>query len=281
MKKWKLTQIAICVVTASVLNTACGGASAQTGAVTTSAATEASAETVTTAAAETEAETGTETEIESRKEAVSEEKDFVLSEKSTQEEADKYISAIMADKDKKILEEADKHLFGQQEELLFQFISDEDLRIAFNEIYASHGRKFSDPDLQAYFDEKSWYEGTVEPEQFDDGVFNKYETENLSYLNKLRELRSSLAGKYVYDYTGYGYIKEKEDWGVEYEVRPDGHGGYEIWSPDAETGTMLGTIRYRSGLTWDDWIDGEHFSLDESKNLTYELGDGVAYFKRK
>ena len=170
---------------------------------------------------------------------------------------------------------------GGKEEILFQFISDDDLRIAFNEIYASHGRKFSDPELQAYFDGKSWYEGTVEPEKFDEGVFNEYETKNLAYLKKLRELRSSLAGKYIYDYCKYIDGIRKEDWDTEYEVRPDGHGGFELWDPDAETGKMLGTIRYYSGLFWDDWVDDTHFTLNEDGGLRYEMGDGVAYFRRK
>ena len=124
MRKLKLAQIALCVITASVLNTACGGAAAQTEVVATAAATETSAETVTTAEAETEAEseaeTESETEAETQKEAASEEKNFGISEKSTQEEADKYISAIMADKDRKILEGAADHLFGEKEEVLFQ-----------------------------------------------------------------------------------------------------------------------------------------------------------------
>ena len=287
-KEWerhmkKLTQIALCVMTASILNTACGGATAVTEAVTTAAAAETSADAVTMAAetgAETEAEPEAETEAEPQSEAAPEE-NFVLSERSTQEEAEKYISAIMTDKDNKILEGADEHLFGEKEDVLFQFLSDDDLRIAFNEIYASHGRKFSDPDLQAYFDEKSWYEGTVEPDQFEEGVFNEYETKNLAYLNKLRELRSSLAGKYVYDHTGYGNAIEKNDSGSEYEVRPDGHGGYELWSSDAETGKMLGTIRYYTRLIWDDRVDGDHFTLDEKGGLQRELGDGVEYFRKK
>ena len=39
----------------------------------------------------------------------------------------------------------------------------EELRIARNEIYARHGRRFNDKTLQWYFDAKSWYQGTVAP----------------------------------------------------------------------------------------------------------------------
>ena len=275
MNNLKLTQIVLCVITATVLITACGGAATVTEAVTTASAAETSPETVAAAV------TGTETEAETRSEAVPEEEDFVLSAKSTQEEAERYISAIMTDKDRKILEGADDHLFGEKEEVLFRFLSDDDLRIAFNEIYASHGRKFSDSGLQAYFDEKTWYEGTVEPDQFDEGVFNEYETKNLVYLNKLRELRSSLAGKYIYDHTAYGDIIEKEDWDSEYEVRPDGHGGFEIWWPDAETGEMLGILGYGGGFIWNGWFRETHYILEDKGELLYEMGDGVGYFKRE
>lgn len=39
-------------------------------------------------------------------------------------------------------------------------------RIAKNEIYARHGRRFKDEALQNYFDSCSWYEGYIEPEDF-------------------------------------------------------------------------------------------------------------------
>ena len=42
----------------------------------------------------------------------------------------------------------------------------EELRIARNEIYARHGRRFNDKTLQWYFDAKSWYQGTVVPGDF-------------------------------------------------------------------------------------------------------------------
>lgn len=62
------------------------------------------------------------------------------------------------------------------------------LELALNEIYARHGRKFNDSSIQSYFNEKSWYDGFIEPEDFSDSVFNKYETKNIatidSYMKK-------------------------------------------------------------------------------------------------
>ena len=72
-----------------------------------------------------------------------------------------------------------------------EYISDSDLdgltpdecRLALNEIYARHGRKFNDPDYQAYFNSKSWYNGTIDPDDFDDtAMFNQYELANRDYI---------------------------------------------------------------------------------------------------
>lgn len=54
----------------------------------------------------------------------------------------------------------------------------EQCRLARNEIYARHGRRFKDPALQRYFDSLSWYNGTIEPTDFNDNVFNSYERAN-------------------------------------------------------------------------------------------------------
>lgn len=60
--------------------------------------------------------------------------------------------------------------------------SPEILCLARNEIYARHGRRFNDEAIQEYFNSMPWYEGTVEPEDFDDGVFNQYEKANLEKI---------------------------------------------------------------------------------------------------
>lgn len=54
----------------------------------------------------------------------------------------------------------------------------EECRIARNEIYARHGRKFDDEELQAYFDSKDWYHGTIEPDEFKEEMLNEYEFVN-------------------------------------------------------------------------------------------------------
>lgn len=63
-------------------------------------------------------------------------------------------------------------------------LSDDALRLAKNEIYARHGRRFQDQDLQIYFEGKSWYHGTVEASAFDESVFNQYEKANVVLIQK-------------------------------------------------------------------------------------------------
>ena len=42
-----------------------------------------------------------------------------------------------------------------------------DTKLAKNEIYARHNRKFDNQKIQAYFDSQQWYHGTVAPSDFD------------------------------------------------------------------------------------------------------------------
>ncbi len=65
-------------------------------------------------------------------------------------------------------------------------------RLAINEIYARHGRKFSDKTLNDYFSSKSWYRGTVDASRFDEKVFNTYEEEN---IKRLRAYQNSLSSR--------------------------------------------------------------------------------------
>ena len=62
----------------------------------------------------------------------------------------------------------------------------DDMQMAINEIYARHGRKFDDPNIQAYFNSQSWYQGFVEPNEFSDSVFSSIESQNIQFLlNKM------------------------------------------------------------------------------------------------
>lgn len=55
-------------------------------------------------------------------------------------------------------------------------------QIGINEIFARHGRKFKTQEIQDFFNSKSWYTGTVEPEDFSETVFNEYEMANIKAI---------------------------------------------------------------------------------------------------
>lgn len=70
-----------------------------------------------------------------------------------------------------------------------------------NEIYARHGRKFSSQELQNYFNNQSWYYGTIEPGDFSESVLNTYEAANVKDLTA----REKELGSYKLDVAGYSY----------------------------------------------------------------------------
>lgn len=73
-----------------------------------------------------------------------------------------------------------------------QQLSDEELRLARNEIYARRGRKFKDSYLQNYFNGCSWYNGTIEPDDFlDNDRLNKYERANAYLILEYENLKKN------------------------------------------------------------------------------------------
>lgn len=73
-----------------------------------------------------------------------------------------------------------------------QYITDADLaglseweiRVARNEIYARHGRIFTSPDLAEYFSQKSWYVPSIPADQFDNSYLNSIEIANLQVITR-------------------------------------------------------------------------------------------------
>ncbi|MBS7192194.1 MAG: tRNA-dihydrouridine synthase [Clostridiales bacterium] len=74
--------------------------------------------------------------------------------------------------DYKVFEDSSERLLEWSD---IYMLSNEDIRIAKNEIYARHGRRFASTDLQSYFDQMAWYNGTVQPQNFDSGCLNAVE----------------------------------------------------------------------------------------------------------
>lgn len=63
-------------------------------------------------------------------------------------------------------------------------LSKEELRLARNEIFARHGRKFDDAQLQSYFESKSWYNGTIDPDDFSESMLSEIEKKNIELIKK-------------------------------------------------------------------------------------------------
>ena len=54
--------------------------------------------------------------------------------------------------------------------------------LARNEIFARHGRKFTTPEIDRYFSEKSWYHGTISPGDFSDSLLSETERTNVQTI---------------------------------------------------------------------------------------------------
>lgn len=67
-------------------------------------------------------------------------------------------------------------------------LTKEELRIARNEIFARYGRKFNDKGLQQYFDNQTWYQATIEPDQFSESILNEYEKANLAKIKSVESM---------------------------------------------------------------------------------------------
>lgn len=86
-----------------------------------------------------------------------------------------------------ILPDSDKKYLTEDE---LKDLTQEELRIARNEIMARHGRMFRDPTLDTYFRSKDWYQPTMEPDTFDSKsgkILNKYEMKNIALIKQMEE----------------------------------------------------------------------------------------------
>ena len=63
-------------------------------------------------------------------------------------------------------------------------LSKEECRLARNEIYARHGRRFHDSQLQEYFDAQSWYEGTRDADTFSERELSQIEKDNVKKISQ-------------------------------------------------------------------------------------------------
>jgi len=85
-----------------------------------------------------------------------------------------------------ILKDSATHLYTTAE---LSSLSDNELMLARNEIYARHGYIFKSESIQAYFESKSWYHGTDTVDIFDFSQLNSTERANVSTIKKVEKSR--------------------------------------------------------------------------------------------
>lgn len=81
-----------------------------------------------------------------------------------------------------VLENSDKVYLTEAD---IQNLSLREINYAKNEIYARKGRRFLSQELQNYFNSKSWYNGTISPENFTDDLLNDFERANAEFLSRV------------------------------------------------------------------------------------------------
>lgn len=87
-----------------------------------------------------------------------------------------------------ILADSASHLYTTSE---LSDLSNWELYIARNEIYARHGRMFQKEDLQNYFNAQSWYTPLYSPSDFDSSLLNSTEQQNAATILALEKSRGS------------------------------------------------------------------------------------------
>ncbi|MCM1549909.1 MAG: YARHG domain-containing protein [Clostridium sp.] len=112
-----------------------------------------------------------------------------------------------------------------------QYLSDNDLWIAKNEIYARHGRQFNNEYLQQYFNRCTWYEGTIPAEQFEESTLSQLEQDNIGRLEAAKEEYArrhpypkeySASDTAMEDLTGDGTLNQ-----IRYQVTGQDNGEYQ------------------------------------------------------
>jgi len=103
----------------------------------------------------------------------------------------------------------------------------QELSYARNEIAARHGRKFNSVELREYFSTKSWYSGTMEPDDYTAQVstlLNEYENYNSNWLYS-QEFSPDHPAGYLLDAQGYDITLVRGYSGQNFDGRTAGDSG--------------------------------------------------------
>lgn len=116
--------------------------------------------------------------------AITQENDKVISigyMKITDEQIEEIQASINAEY---VFPDSDKKYLSEDE---VRSVTADQLFIGRNEIFARHGRIFDMPELAEYFSQKSWYEGTIPADQFDENVLNDFEKKNVELIQRIED----------------------------------------------------------------------------------------------
>lgn len=100
-------------------------------------------------------------------------------------------TVVVHDTGSYVLPDSATHTYSASE---LSHLSDWELYLARNEIYARHGREFRNDDLQRYFDSQSWYTPLYSPDDFDarsSSILNSVEQANAATILSVEQSRGS------------------------------------------------------------------------------------------
>lgn len=147
-----------------------------------------------------------------------------------------------------------------------------------NEIYARHGRKFKSKELQDYFNSKSWYKGTIEPEDFNETeVLSEIERDNIKLLNEV---------EFSMDPNGYqldGGMTTKDNSSADFDeqwyrtynyfVMIDGDNTIEFVTFDFDDFVNIAI----NGITVDEFVPADYNYDEQWKAYIYTSSNGMTF----
>ena len=175
-------------------------------------------------------------------------------------------------------------------------LSEGEIRIALNEIYARHGRIFQSEDLNAHFSSQPWYEPKYSAEEFsaiESSIMNDYEKKNIEFLAEVRDGKSGsgqgfeenwIYGMYYLDLGEGGITAEigyYTDSGEDYLSLSgsylDSYGEFSGTITHLDDGTMLASSEFEGSVRFEyngkDQI--EILSADNTGGMDFPGFEGV------
>lgn len=151
-------------------------------------------------------------------------------------------------------------------------LNEKELELARNEIYARRGRKFDTDYIQEYFNSQSWYNGTINPDDFSEDMLSEIEKYNVNIIADYEEYLES--GTKRVSFGSYS-LALPENW--TYEISDDGVSFYEKYNFNHEETGSTGLLC--SIVSTSNSADQETMQYPNSSLLGTKYGNN--YFLRR